>query len=110
MYLEALARRFLAAYERKDIATIAELFSQNVVLRDWNSEVVGYEAAIVEFTNNFRVADSLKIKVRRIMTNGNDVAAELEVVINGVETLRVVDVLTYSEDQKILSIVAYKGL
>ena len=110
MDLEALARRFVVAYELKDIATIAELFSPDIVLRDWNSEVVGYEAAIDEFTNNFRAADSIKINVRRIMASENAVAAELEIVIDDVEILRVVDVLTFGKDQKILSIVAYKGL
>ena len=108
--VEALTRKFISAYEQKDIGAIAEMFAPNVVLRDWNSEVVGFKSAIVEFTNNFQAAESLRIKIQNLMVTGSFAAAELEIVINGIEILRVVDVLSFSEDQKILSIVAYKGL
>lgn len=110
MNVEALTRKFISAYEQKDIGAIAEMFAPNVVLRDWNSEVVGFKSAIVEFTNNFQAAESLRIKIQNLMVTGSFAAAELEIVINGTEILRVVDVLSFSEDQKILSIVAYKGL
>ena len=51
---EQLARKMLCAYEAKDIEFIASLFSPDVLLRDWNHEVVGRTAAIKEFTKKFR--------------------------------------------------------
>lgn len=108
--VEALTRKFISAYEEKDIAAIAGMFSPDVILRDWNSEVVGYEAAIQEYTNNFRGADTLAIKIHNVLTSGLSAAAVLEIVLDGVETLRVVDVLSFSAEGKIKSIVAYKGL
>ena len=108
--LEQLTRKFILAYEQKDITTISEMFSPNVVLRDWNSEVVGFEAAVTEFTNNFQAVNSLRIKIQDLMVAEFSAAAQLEILINGVEALRVVDILTFDDNQKIQSIVAYKGL
>ena len=108
--IEALTREFISAYEQKDMAAIAEMFSPDVILRDWNSEVVGYEAAIQEYTNNFQAADTLDIKIQNLLVSGPSAAAVLEIVVDGVDTLQVVDLLSFGVDGKIQSIVAYKGL
>ena len=108
--IEALTREFISAYEQKDMAAIAEMFSPDVILRDWNSEVVGYEAAIQEYTNNFQAADTLDIKIQNLLVSGPSAAAVLEIVVDGVDNLKVVDLLSFSVDGKIQSIVAYKGL
>lgn len=108
--IEALTRKFISAYEQKDMDAIAGMFSADVILRDWNTEVAGYEAAIQEYTNNFQTADTLEIKIHNLLVHGLTAAAVLEIVVNGVETLRVVDLLTFNVDGKIQSIVAYKGL
>jgi hypothetical protein len=108
--IEELTKKVIAAYEQKDITAFARMFSPNVILRDWNTEVVGFEAAIVEFTNNFQAAETLSIKIKKLMVSGFSAAVELEIVINGLQSLRVVDILTFNEEMKILSIVAYKGI
>ena len=108
--IEALTRKFISAYEQKDMEAVAGMFSPDVILRDWNTEVAGYEAAIQEYTNNFQAADTLEIKIHNLLVHGLTAAAVLEIVVDGVETLRVVDLLSFSADGKIRSIVAYKGL
>ena len=108
--VEQLTRSCLAAYQAKDIATIASMFHPEVVLRDWNSEVRGHAAAVAEFTKNFEKANSLKIYIKRILLNDLSAAAELEITVNQTELLNVVDVLSFNEEGKILSIVAYKSL
>lgn len=108
--VEQLTRNFLAAYEAKDIETIAAMFHTDVFLRDWNSEVSGQAAAVAEFTKNFQQAKSLKIVIKRIYLAELSAAAELEITVNHTELLNVVDVLSFNEEGKILSIVAYRGL
>jgi hypothetical protein len=107
---EQLARKMLGAYEAKDIEFIASLFSSDVLLRDWNHEVVGRTAAIREFTKNFEEAQQLSIKVLRIFGSEAGVAAEVEIVVNNSEVLRVIDVISFNVDSKITSIISYKGL
>jgi hypothetical protein len=107
---ETQVRSFLSAYERKDIDAISEMLAEDVVLRDWILEVSGLEAAVAEYSKNFRDADSLRITVNQILESESGVAAELEIVVNGSEKLNVVDIFTFNDDKEITSVVAYKGL
>ena len=86
------------------------MFSRDVVLRDWNLEVSGTEAALAEFAKNFEEADSLSIQVSRIFESEQGVAAEIEIVVNGSQKLRVIDVFTFNEAMEITSVISYKGL
>jgi hypothetical protein len=107
---EAQVRSFLSAYERKDIDTISNMLAEDVLLRDWNHEVSGIEAAVAEYSKNFRDAESLKITVIQILDAESGAAAELEIVVNESEKLNVVDVFSFNEANEITSVVAYKGL
>jgi hypothetical protein len=86
------------------------MFSRDVVLRDWNLEVSGTEVALAEFAKNFEEADSLSIQVSRIFESEQGVAAEIEIVVNGSQKLRVIDVFTFNEAMEITSVISYKGL
>lgn len=108
--LVPLVTELLSAYQDKNIVSIAKMFADDVVLRDWNLEVIGKEAAIAEFTKNFNSVKSLQIEVLRVYESSISIAAEIEIVIEGHETLRVVDIVTFNEDRLVKSIISYKGL
>jgi ketosteroid isomerase-like protein len=108
--LQALTKAFLAAYEAKDLQIISSQLSDDVVVRDWNLEVVGKSKALGEFAKNFEEATTLSIQVIQLHVSNNAVAAEIEIRVNEVETLRVVDVLTFGKNGEVNSIVSYKGL
>jgi ketosteroid isomerase-like protein len=107
---EALTRQFLEAYEAKDLPAISNLLATEVLVRDWNLEVIGKEAALLEFAKNFEQARSLRIRIDHLYSSKTAVAAEIEIVVNGNQSLRVIDVLTFNEAMEIASIVSYKGL
>lgn len=107
---EQLLRRFLSAYEDKKLETIAEMLSNDVVLRDWNHQVEGKAGALLQFTKNFEGSEALAIQIRNIYSSKNAIAAEIEIAIGDTETLRVVDILGLNEGGQILSIISYKGL
>jgi ketosteroid isomerase-like protein len=108
--LEDIAREFLAAYQAKDLQIISNMVAEEVVVRDWNLEVAGKPQALQEFAKNFEKAKFLSIQVLRLYSSDTGVAAEVEIVVNKAERLRVVDVLTFGERLKITSITSYKGL
>ena len=107
---EALVRRFLDAYAAKDIDAIRTMFSEDIALRDWNLEVIGRDKAISEFEENFRESQSIEIKVNAIYLSETGASAEVEILVNQTEKLRVVDVFRFDGNQKIVSLVSYKGL
>jgi hypothetical protein len=108
--LEALVRRFLNAYAAKDIKAIRTMFSEDIVLRDWNLEVIGRDKAISKFEENFRESQSIEIKVNAIYLSERGASAEVEILVNQTEKLRVVDAFWFDKNQKIVSLVSYKGL
>lgn len=107
---EDLARRFVKLYESKDIASISEMFDQQVVLRDWNRVTIGFEAAVAEFQGNFDAADQLKLTIKDLFVSDTGVAVSLEILVNNSEHLNVVDVIQFNALGKITSIIAFKGL
>lgn len=100
---------YLRKYEEKDLKGIEEMFSDDIVLRDWKIRVEGKEKALKETQKNFESVETLKIEVLSMYENENTVAAELKITIDNKEELYVVDVITINSDGKISSIRAFIG-
>lgn len=100
---------YLSSYAQKDLNSIQEMFSEDIVLRDWKIRVVGKKNALLETHKNFESADSIEIEVLSTYENTNTVAAELKITVDKTEELYVVDVITINSNGKINSIRAYLG-
>ncbi len=100
---------YLRKYAEKDLNSIEEMFSENIVLRDWKIRVEGKENALKETRKNFENADSIEIEVLSTYENKDTVAAELKIIVDSTEQLYVVDVITINSEGKISSIRAYLG-
>ena len=107
---EDLARRFLAAYAAKDLATIDTLIAEDALLRDWNLEVRGRGAFLAETKRNFDNADSLAIDILHLHATSRSVAAEVLITVDGHIRLRVVDVLDLDPTGHVRAVRSYKGL
>lgn len=100
---------YLKKYEEKDIKAIEEMFSDDILLRDWKIRVEGKEKALIETLKNIESVESIKIDVLSIYENESTVAAELKIIINNKEELYVIDVITINSEGKISSIKAFIG-
>lgn len=105
-----IARHFLAAYAAKDLATIASLLADDVLLRDWNLEVRGRDAFLAETQRNFDDAQSITIEIVHLHATSSSVAAELVITVDGHIHLRVVDVFDVDADGLVTAVRSYKGL
>lgn len=108
MDLKELCHKHFELFSNKDIDKLAELYDTNIVLRDWQSFAEGKSAVLAVVRSIFDSVDSILIKTVALYQDGNTVAAELEILVNGTDTMLVTDVITFSGD-KISSIRAYKG-
>lgn len=104
-----IALLYLKKYEEKDIMSIEELFSDDILLRDWKIRVEGKEQALIETKKNFASAESIKIDVISIYQDQNSVAAELKIIVNNTDELYVIDVITINSAGKINSVKAFIG-
>lgn len=100
---------YLDAYAREDLAAVGAMFADDVTLCDWNLNVRGKAAVIAETAKNFSAAGSLAIEPLRVYADGDTVAADLKITIDGLTDLRVVDVIAFDSDGRIGSIRAYLG-
>ena len=104
------ALAYLSHYAQKNLADVAAMFADDIVLRDWKILVRGKVAAVHETEKNFAAAHSISIQTLHLYENDhNTVAAELKIVVNGNEELYVVDVISFNDDGKIQAIRAYLG-
>lgn len=100
---------YLSAYARKDLASIAEMFSENVELRDWKISVSGKRAALDETAKNFQNARTIEIEILATYESSDAVAGELRIIIDGEIELRVVDAVSFDTSGRIRAIRAYLG-
>ena len=103
------ALNYLRAYERKDLAAIAAMLTDNVLLQDWNISGQGKDFFLEQTRLNFQGPDKINIEVRQLLSSGNTVAAQLKITLDGSLELDVVDVINFSEQGQITQIRAYKG-
>ncbi|MDR7333006.1 nuclear transport factor 2 family protein [Roseateles asaccharophilus] len=104
-----LIRTYLAAYAARDLAAVEPLFADGITLRDWKIRVAGKAAALAETRKNFEAVQSLRIAVLAAYEREGGAAAELEIVVDGRDTLYVVDVFDIDADGRIAAIRAFVG-
>lgn len=100
---------YLSAYARKDLVSIAEMFSENVELRDWKISVSGKRDALDETAKNFQNARTIEIETLAIYEGLDSVAGELRIIVDGEIELRVVDAVSFDASGRIQAIRAYLG-
>jgi len=100
---------YLRHYSDKDIAKISDMLAEGIRLRDWKISVLGKATAIAETEKNFNSVDTIEIDILHIYESEQTVTGELRIVVDKTETLHVVDIITFNENNKIESIRAYLG-
>lgn len=106
--LKQLATEYFATFSRKDLDGLADMFADSAALRDWTGSAEGKTAVSAANKNIFDSVDTIAVTPLSLYQDGNTVAAEIEVLINGVGKLLVVDVITF-DNGKITAVRAYKG-
>lgn len=103
-----IALMYFQCFCKKDIASLEVLFSENIILTDWEVQIIGKDN-ILNFNNNFfNSVKTIAIDIERIAIGQDTVIAELKIVIDNKIVAQVVDVLDFDQDNKIKHIRAYK--
>ena len=106
--LKKLAVKYFETFTHEDLDGLAEMFTEDVVLKDWEISATGKMGVLSANKNIFENVESIVVTPIYLYQDNDAVVAELSIVVNGREHLFVVDVLTFVGD-KISSIRAYKG-
>ena len=101
-----IINQYFEAWNNHDISILKKLFSDKVILEDWENKYSGKENVLIANEQIFLNEPSIKAKIIKVFENKNEYAVEIEVFIDNNKALQVVDVITL-ENQLIVCIKAY---
>ena len=107
--LRELSINYFELFSNKEIESLRLMFDKNIKLRDWEIDVKGIDDVINANLKIFNSVDSIKVKPLLVVEDDKCVFAELDIVINGKDSIKVVDIIEFNEKSKITSIRAFKG-
>ena len=103
------ALSYFKTFSEKNINGLREMFDQNVSLRDWDIDKQGIDSVLAANLNIFQNVKTIYAIPQNIVSENNFVFAELKIIVNGDEELKVVDMIEFNKKGKIISIKAFKG-
>ena len=103
------ALSYFKTFSEKNIDGLREMFDDNVTLRDWDIDKEGIENVLEANLNIFQNVKTINAIPQNIISENNFVFAELKIVVNDDDELKVVDLIEFNKKGKIISIKAFKG-
>ena len=100
---------YFKTFSEKNINGLREMFDENVTLRDWDIDKKGIESVLEANLNIFQNVKTINAIPQNIISENNFVFAELKIVVNDDEELKVVDLIEFNKKGKIISIKAFQG-
>ena len=107
--IKDFALLYFKTFSEKNIDGLREIFDDNVTLRDWDIDEKGIESVLKANLNIFQHLKTINIIPQNIISENNFVFAELKIIIDNDEELKVVDLIEVNKKGKIVSIKAFKG-
>lgn len=101
--------KYFETFSNKNMYELEKLFSDDIVLIDWNFRSEGKEDVVKDFETIFEDVDTVQVTPIKFYSHSdNDYAIQIEILVNGQETLEVIDTLKFNDDGLIKYIEAYK--
>jgi ketosteroid isomerase-like protein len=104
-----LATQYFEAFSRKDIAAVTGMFERDVILSDWEITAFGKEEVVKANQRIFDGVDTIHVTPKDIYLDGQVIIADLKILVNNKDELKVVDIIHYNVRGEITRITAFKG-
>ena len=108
--MKEIAEKYFENFNNHDIAGLSELYSDDIILKDWITTLMGKDEVLSGNSDAFSTLEHISISVKNIYESDSGAACEIEIsIVNEKESilLHVVDVLTINEEGKISEVRAY---
>jgi len=99
---------YFQCFCKKDVASLEVLFSDSIMLKDWEVEIIGKQNVLDFNQRFFNSVEHIRIDVDKVAVGLDTVIAEIAVIIDNKIVGLVVDVIEFDQDNKIKEIRAYK--
>lgn len=95
-------------FSSKNLKALDKIFSEKVILEDWNISVKGKKEVLAANKKIFDNVETISINVKEFYISDLVATCIIEVIINDKEKLNVVDIIKINKQGKITEISAYK--
>ena len=106
--MKELINQYLKFFSSKDIEMLKEMFSDNIILKDWEINAIGITQVIDANMKIFNSVESINVTLIEYFEDKKNCICLLEVSINNKEIINVIDVIRFDNHNKIKEISAYK--
>jgi len=106
--MEKLIKTYFQAFSNKNIEKLERLFSDEVILKDWEISVEGKKEVLEANKNIFNSVDSISAELNELYLDNLVAVCLIEITINKEDILKVIDVIKFNDEMKIIEVSAYK--
>jgi hypothetical protein len=106
--MENLVKTYFEIFSNKDIKGLENLFSDNVILQDWEILAKGKKQVLDANKNIFDSIESISVTLNDLYLDELVAICLIEIIINNEETLKVIDIIKFNDEGKIIEVSAYK--
>jgi steroid delta-isomerase len=104
----ALIKQYFENFSNKRIDLLEQMFSQDVELTDWEISAKGIGQVVVANQKIFNSVETITVDVGVLAETDNTVFAQISVIINSSDIIKVIDMITFDQEGKISKVSAYK--
>ena len=106
--MKEMIKKYFEYFSNKDIEMLKKLFSKNITLKDWEIKADGYDQVVEANMKFFSSVDNIKISLIDYFEKNKDCICLIEILINEKNTLKIIDVIKFDDQNLIKEISAYK--
>ena len=106
--MENLVKTYFEIFSNKDIKGLENLFSDDVILQDWDILAKGKKQVLDANKNIFDSVESISVTLNNLYLDKLVAICLIEIIINNEETLKVIDIIKFNDENKIIEVSEYK--
>ena len=103
-------RKYFQAFSDKNIEVLIEMFSDDIILIDWNNTFTGKDQVVNEVQGIFTNFNNIKLEITDIFSSLNkddSFACEIVIVFDDLEPLYIMDLIEFDDEGRIEKLTAY---
>ena len=106
--MENLIKNYFTFFSKKDISSLDKLLADNVKLIDWEISANGKKEVLDANKKIFSSFKSISVELKEIFIKDMTAVCLLEILFNNKDKIKVVDIIKFNNDNKIILISAFK--
>jgi hypothetical protein len=106
--MEKLVKTYFEMFSKKDVQGLENLFSDEVILQDWDILAIGKKEVVQANKNIFNSVESISVTLNDVYLDGSAAICLIEILINNQEIIKVIDLIKFNSKNKIIEVSAYK--